>query len=105
MIQPGGGGLDPPQSTGTNHFVPGHGHLGVSAKHIGRQDFVGDPFLTGIHHFAAGQTAGFALNVGAEVGSRGQYGLGAMRTMEANVAVVQVRARPWSNLRETALLC
>ncbi len=48
MVQTGSRRLNPPQPPAANHGVPVDGHLGVSAKNVGPQDFLGNMLLSGI---------------------------------------------------------
>ena len=48
MVEPGRRRLNPPQPALSHHLVPRHGHLRVAAKHVGRQQLLGDPFLAGV---------------------------------------------------------
>ena len=51
VVHPGGRRLNPPQPPLPHHLVPGHRHLGVAAKNVGRQQLRGHPFLAGIDDF------------------------------------------------------
>ena len=56
VIQAGGGGLNPAQTTTGDDLVPGHRPLlGVPAKDVGPEDLLGDPLLPCIDNFGVGR--------------------------------------------------
>jgi len=52
VIHTGGGGLDPMQPALSDYAVPIDGDFGVSAKHVGIEQFAGHPFLAGVDNFS-----------------------------------------------------